>query len=131
MTGMWNRKRARSERSERWQREDAAPRLAVEVPGLASLSLVLRDCAEDTALRSKSRTQHVIVERAAALFEVACTERKCENGGFDLTKDVLAALRRRETSAEGVAQCNGTVGQGYCRCTLEYVVRATYTDVAT
>lgn len=123
---MWNSKRVRGERSERWQREDAAPRLAAEVPDLLTLSLQLRNCTEETSMPGRSRTQHVIVERAAALFEVACTEHKCEAGGYDITSEIMHALRQRKETAEGSARCNGTVGQGYCRSTLVYVMKATY-----
>lgn len=129
---MWNGKRARGdrtgkgERSERWQREDAAPRLTAELPDLLTLSLQLRNRTDDTSTPGRSRIQHVIVARAAALFEIACVEPKCESGGFDLSTDVLAALRQRKETLEGEAQCGGTVGQGYCRCTLLYVMKATY-----
>lgn len=126
MTASWNNRRIKGERSVRWQREDAAPRLAAEVPELLTLSLQLRNCTEEAALPGRSRTQHVIVERAAALFEVACVEPKCESGGFDVTSDVLHALRHRKETLEGTANCGGSVGQGYCRCTLVYVMKATY-----
>ncbi len=125
---MWNNRRMKAERSERWQREDAAPRLATEIPNLLTLSLQLRNRIEETAIPAKSRTQHVIVARAAALFEVACGEPKCENGGFDITAEILHALRSRKATLEGTAQCGGTVGQGYCRCTLMYVMKATYSE---
>lgn len=126
MTTSWNNRRIKGERSVRWQREDAAPRLAAEVPELVSLSLQLRNCTEESALPGRSRTQHIIVERAAALFEVACVEPKCEGGGFDVTSEILHALRKRKETFEGTATCNGSVGQGYCRCTLVYVMKATY-----
>lgn len=123
---MWNSKRVRGERSERWQREDAAPRLATVVPELVTLSLLLRNRTDETSMPGRSRTQHVIVARAAALFEIACVEPKCENGGFDITTDVLRALHERKETLDGSAQCGGSVGQGYCRCTLVYVMKATY-----
>jgi hypothetical protein len=126
---MWNSKRVKGERSERWQREDAAARLAAEVPELLTLSLQLRNCTEETSMPGRSRTQHVIVERAAALFEIACVEPKCEGGGYDITSDILHALRQRKETLEGTSRCNGSVAQGYCRCTLIYVMKATYRPV--
>lgn len=126
MRASWNNRRIKGERSERWQREDAAPRLAAEIPELLTLSLQLRNCNDETSMPGRSRIQHTIVERAAALFEVACVEPKCEGGGYDITADILTALRQRRETHEGTAHCNGSVGQGYCRCTLVYVMKATY-----
>ena len=123
---MWNRKGLRNDRTERWKREDAAPRLAGEIPALQSLSLTLKDVREENGIPGKERTQHVIVERAAALFEIPCAELKCVDGGYDITSDVMNALRRRRDTFEGSTQCRGTVGQGACRCTLFFVARAVY-----
>jgi hypothetical protein len=123
---MANRKRQPIERSQRWQREDAAPRLATLVPNLKALSLSLKDAVDDTSSPANGRVQHIIVPRAAALFEVACTEPKCEGGGYDLTSAIMFALNRKEETFEGTANCNGSVGQGHCRCMLHYSGRATY-----
>jgi hypothetical protein len=125
---MWNRKGPRVERNERWKREDAAPRLSAEVPGLQSLSLTLKDVREDHGILGKERIQHIIVERAAALFEIRCAEVKCQDGGYDITSEVMNALRRRRETFDGTSECRGTVGSGSCRCTLVYVARATFAD---
>jgi hypothetical protein len=129
---MWNRRPTRTDRSERWKREDAAPRLAEEVPQLRTLSLVLRDSRGLQGVAGTERTQHVVVGRAAALFEIACSDTHCVEGGHDLTHEILSALRRRVAHFEGTNDCGGSIGQGggQCRCTLHYTVRAGYADDA-
>lgn len=125
---MANRRRQPVERSQRWQREDAAPRLSAVVPNLKTLALALKDAVDDRSAALNSRIQHIIVARAAALFEVACSEPKCEGGGYDLTSDVLYALQRGETSFQGTSQCLGSIGQQGCRRVLYYTAEATYVD---
>lgn len=126
---MAGRRRQIIERSQRWQREDAAPRLSTLVPNLTTLSLQLKDAMDDTSAPANSRVQHIIVARAAALFEVACSEPKCEGGGYDLTSEIMFALRRNDELFNGTAHCNGMVGQNQCRCTLYYSAKATYSAV--
>jgi hypothetical protein len=123
---MWNRKPTKADRSERWKREDAAPRLATEVPSVKTLALVLKDSRGLQGVSGTERTQHVIVDRAAALFEVACADPKCEDGGHDLTHEVISALKRRQEQFEGTSECRGSVGGAPCRCTLNYRATATY-----
>ncbi len=51
---MWKRKVTNTEREERWRREDAAPRLAAEVPSLRSLRLRLKDIRGGVASKARS-----------------------------------------------------------------------------
>lgn len=113
--------RARSAgRPERWIREDASPRLEQVAPGLTSLKLELHETAGERRILDSTRIQHVIVPRAAALFEIACGEPGCQDGGFDVTVDVLHALRHRSTQFYGEASCYGTVGHRPCERVLKY-----------
>lgn len=123
---MRNRKYVVNERVERWRREDAAPRLANEVPSLRSLRLVLKDVRADIGVPGKERIQHVVVARAGALFEVPCSDPKCQDGGYDVTHDILRSLKLQRESFEGSAQCRGMVGEHACPCTLLFVGHAVY-----
>jgi hypothetical protein len=123
---MRNRKPVTSERTERWRREDAAPRLTTEAPSLQSLRLILRDFRVDSGLPGKERVQHVIVARAGARFEIPCSEPKCVEGGYDVTTEILQALKSRCETFEGVVSCRGTVREQPCRCSLSFVGHATY-----
>jgi hypothetical protein len=125
---MWNSRfdRDRSARTDRWKREDAARRLVDEVPTLQTLVLSLRDVRESNAVSGSDRKQHVIVSRAAALFEITCAEPKCEEGGHDLTADMLSNLRHCKPQFSGTSECRGMVGNGGCRRTLHFSALATY-----
>jgi hypothetical protein len=123
---MFNRKVINTERQERWRREDAAPRLATEVPSLRSLRLRLKDIRGESRIQGTERTQHVVVLRAGALFEIPCSEPKCQDGGYDVTADILRALRAHRVEFEGSMQCRGIVGNNDCQCSLMFVGQAGY-----
>lgn len=126
---MWNNRfdRGPGDRTERWRREDAASRLIDEVPALQTLVLALREVRETFLVSGSERKQHVIVSRAAALFEIACSEPRCQDGGHDLTLDVLHNLRKGNTEFASSSECRGTLGNAGCRRELHYSARATYT----
>jgi hypothetical protein len=123
---MWNRKFQRTERSDRWQREDAAARLLDQLPYIRTIKFSLKETRAEHTVAGTTRAQHVIVARAGALFEIACSDPKCENGGHDLTTEVLAGLRDRLAEFGGNSDCHGDLGQGSCDRTLHYSVHATY-----
>jgi hypothetical protein len=111
-------------RSERWEREDAAERLAKVVPALQALRLELRETNDSGAIAGTTCTRHISVATAGALFEVFCTG--CRNGGFDLTRSVLAALESKQTQFEGECGCSGTVGDHDCDRILYFSAQASY-----
>jgi hypothetical protein len=123
---MWNNRSARTDRTDRWKREDAAARLVEAVPGLQTLVLSLRDTRESHGVSGSERKQHVIVSRAAALFEISCSEPKCEGGGHDLTLEILQSLRQGRGEFSGNSECRGTIGNFGCRRSLCYSAVATY-----
>jgi len=105
-------------RPERWVREDAAGRLQDLAPDLVRLRFELHETTGERRVLDSTRIQHVVVPRAAALFEVGCSDAGCRDGGFDITAEVLRALRdgRAEFSAE--SYCYGSVGDRPCERVL-------------
>ena len=114
-----NQEEARQRRAQRRLREDKAPRLRDEVKGLTSLDI---DVAQD----GNRFLWRIVVERAPALFEVACPEPTCTNGGHDLTSGIMRGLRASAARFEGDDACRGDVPLGSCGRILTYTARATY-----
>jgi hypothetical protein len=108
----------------RREREDAATRLLLEVPALAALRLEITQGSSGKI----RHTRRVIVERAPALFEIACVEPSCRGGGHDLTRAIMDALRPLRTRFEGEDSCRGLVGSGACRSVLRYQGIADYRE---
>ena len=125
---MWRRRNNKAERSERWQREDAAPRLLDEIANLESLKLDITEEQDDIQVPAACRTRHIVVARAPALFEIGCTEPKCEDGGHDLTLDVMHGLRAGEREFSGQDKCHGRVGDRVCGRVLKFVAHAKYSS---
>jgi len=115
----------------RREREDAAPRLRDEVPALATLYLELEERRGESLVASGAHVRRVVVEHAPALFDIPCGERSCPDGGHDLTREILSALRRGATNFAGEDTCNGYTPAGNrCGIELHYVVVATYRPAA-
>lgn len=115
-------------RPERWIREDESPRLADKAPGLAALKLELYEESGERRVLDSARIQHVIVPRAAAHFEVSCGDQGCRDGGFDITGEVLRALRRRSSNFSGETGCYGSVGDRSCERVLKFRGVAEWTN---
>lgn len=115
-------------RSERWKREDEAPRLAKQVPTLKCLRLELSETANERRLLDSERIGHIIVPRAAARFEVPCSDDRCQDGGHDLTFEVMIHLRQRRRSFVGQDRCSGYVGDRPCGRVLEFVAHADFSS---
>lgn len=111
--------------AERREREDQAPRLASEVPSLASLKIEMEERSSDVAV-GPSHTRHVVIDRAPALFFVPCGDPRCLDGGHDLTNFVMVALRRKDARFEVTDACGGAVGTGSCTRVLHAKATATY-----
>ena len=111
---------------ERREEEDAAPRLHEVAPTLRSLSISVHDQGESGALAGTGYVRHVVVARAPALFVIPCTDTTCEDGGHDVTADVLAALRRGDAEFAGEDACHGTRGNVTCGRVMRYVGKAEY-----
>ncbi len=116
-----NSQEAKQRIADRRLREDEAPRLHNELRRLVSLQLDI----ENGGTRYLWR---IVVERAPALFEIPCPEEACTNGGHDLTRGIMTALRASRTHFEGESSCSGDLPGGSCGRLLKYVADATYKD---
>ena len=112
--------------TERRQREDEAPRLRDEVWHLDELSIEISEFRFGGTLLAARYTRRIVIDHAPALFEIPCSEDRCIGGGFDLTHDVMQALRSRSARFEGEDVCGGQVGSGPCGRVLRYVAHARY-----
>jgi hypothetical protein len=111
---------------ERREREDAAPRLQSQVARLATLSIEIDDHLGTTEMAVTRYVRHVVVQRAPALFQIPCSEAGCEDGGHDVTREVMHALRAGEAVFSGEDVCFGWRGNDRCDRVMHFVGRATY-----
>ena len=123
MRGWQNRRTARTDR---WKRENDAPRLKDEVPKLDALRMNLEEYSGAHSIAGTSRIQHVVVAQASSRFEVPCGDSKCEEGGHDLTHEALGHLRAGHLAFEGTSTCVGRVGERPCERILKYSASAKY-----
>jgi hypothetical protein len=119
----FSRRRPR-ERSQRWEREDSAERLANVVPSLRELKLELSEKRDDGVAVGNTSIRHVVVGSAAALFEFKCTG--CNDASHDLTNQILSGLRRNLSRFEGTSRCLGNAGSRPCERNLVFVAHAVY-----
>jgi hypothetical protein len=113
--------------AERRERENAAKRLAEVVPDLRQMTMRIHEGPEGVEDSDVAHTRIIVVARAPALFEVGCSDRKC-NGGHDLTQRVLKALKQHKEHFEGTDRCTGHVTDAECRLELRFVVDASYVN---
>ena len=120
----WQQKGSR--RSERWQREDDAPRLKATVPELKALKFEIDELIDTHAIPGMKRVRHIMVDQAAALFEIPCSDTNCEDGGHDVTDQVLSELRSGTHEFEGQHACQGNTNEGPCKRVLAFKGIAQY-----
>lgn len=121
MSSYRNLMEAKQRSADRRQREDASARLSAEMPRLATLHFEIENGDNRYVWR-------IMVERAPALFNIACGEPSCREGGHDLTMNVMRALRMSQTRFEGEDTCQGATRGIPCNRVLRYVGVATYCD---
>ncbi|HHH29587.1 MAG TPA: hypothetical protein ENK57_14745 [Polyangiaceae bacterium] len=114
----------------RREREDAAKRLNEVVPELESLKMWINDTADVEGALPVSYVRHVVVTTAPALFDLPCGDKKCEEGGHDVTKKVIRRLRRGDTRWTGKSRCRGSKKGEPCARELEVEVEAEYGEGA-
>ncbi len=114
-----NSPEAKQRSLERRKREDDAARLIDEVRRLGSLDIEIDDGGNRYIKR-------VVVERAPALFDLPCPEKTCTNGGHDITRAMMQALRASATRFEGEDTCRGEIPSGRCGRVIKFVAKATY-----
>ncbi|HMA94145.1 MAG TPA: hypothetical protein VKP30_15750 [Polyangiaceae bacterium] len=126
---MYRRNSEAAERArERRQKEDAAPRLAKEVPSLRTMRLSISFRRGDTIVSDASYVRVVVVPNAPLLFEIPCSDTYCQGGGHQLTQQILDGLKAKKTCFQGEVPCHGSVGSTGTRCTstLLFQVEATF-----
>ena len=112
------------------EREDVAGKLARRVPSLASLSIVIHETRPDGVVSDTHYTRRVVLESAPALFEVACSYRDCVDGGYEVTREILAGLDAHRLEFHGEQRCRGRCGDLDCTRVLRFECTATYSDGA-
>jgi len=113
-------------RLERWKREDEAARLSAAAPALVRLRLELSESSNGRKVLDSARIVHIVVPRAAALFEVPCSDARCKDGGYDLTRDILHNVLQRRRTFIGQNDCGGYLGASPCSRVLTFVVHAEF-----
>ncbi|WP_437752956.1 hypothetical protein [Sorangium sp. So ce1389] len=111
---------------QRGKREQAAGKLLQKVPELTSLNLEIRETRSNGLANDTQYIRRVVVEHAHALFEMPCSYSSCDNGGYDVTREILSALSSRSARFEGECACRGSCGSECCSRVLRYVATATY-----
>jgi GTPase Era involved in 16S rRNA processing len=120
-----DRQGAAERMAERQQRERAAPRLKEEVPSIVGLRIEIEERRSDGTDTMK-HTRLIVVDRAAALFQVPCGEKDCTDGGHDLTREIMYALRKKLTQFDGKDVCYGRRHANECRRELSYSAEAAF-----
>jgi hypothetical protein len=121
-----NQRDASPQRSERWERENAAARLKDISPQLESLRLSLVERRADRDIPGTRRIQHVIVATASSRFEIPCGEDRCD-GRHDISVAMTNQLRAGRDKFNGSSECNGTAVNRPCDRVLDYSFEAVYT----
>jgi hypothetical protein len=116
---------------DRRDREDTAARLLTVVPTLTSLALELNEFRGDGSSPLVSYRKLVVVARAPALFDIQCSDADCSDGGHDLTRAIMSALRKQVTDFSGRDVCSGHRRTESCGRRLEYRAVATYDATVT
>ena len=123
----YKKKTEAAERAQaRRELENAAPRLAAEVPALATLKLELEEHEGTSRRPEQNHIRHIVVTSAPALFMVPCGDSRCKDGGHDVTEAILRALAAGQTTFEGKDQCGGQTGTAACQRVLHYTGHATF-----
>jgi hypothetical protein len=123
----YKKKTEAAERAQaRRELENAAPRLAAEVPTLTTFKLELEEHEGTSRRPEQNHIRHIVVTSAPALFVVPCGDSRCKDGGHDITRDVMRSLRAGETRFQGTDACQGSQGSGLCVRVLHYTGLATY-----
>jgi hypothetical protein len=110
---------------ERRKREHEARRLREVIPNLATLRLDITEGRGSTNSDPK-HSRIIQVDTSPALFTLACADRSCREGGYDLTNDIIHALRSGQTHFVIDHTCSGTIGTAECGRSMHAEVTATY-----
>lgn len=114
-------------RVQRDEREHAAGKLVSKVPDLTRLDIAIFETSPKACSDDSRYVRRIVVENAPALFEVPCGAR-CEGGGYDVTREFLAALSSHSLRFEGQQTCRGQCRDADCARVLRYVATAMYRE---
>jgi hypothetical protein len=106
-------------------RENSAARLKTAIPTLKTLRIGV---TEEGGANTMKHVKHIVVDRAPALLFIPCGEPRCEDGGHDITHEVMRVLYDRRTHGEGRHECGGTTGLAPCVRRILFEVDATFGD---
>jgi hypothetical protein len=110
---------------ERRNRENEAKRLRELIPDLENLKLFIEERQKGANEADVLHTRLIVIDRAPAIFEFGCYDRKC-NGNHDMTGSVLRALQAHKQSFEGHDSCEGENKIGSCDLELHFRAEANY-----
>jgi len=125
MQGYRKMKPAAERSAARRQRENDAPRLNYEVPGLVSLRLAIEERSTGHVVSTPRYLRHIMVGNAPALFLVPCGDPRCD-GGHDVTHEIMGALRSGNETFKGEDGCHGLAGSSPCPRVVHYEASAQY-----
>ena len=111
--------------SERRRLEHEAGRLLDAIPDLDTMRIEVSERRGAQGICEASYIKRIVTDHAPAVFWFPCGE-KCEDGGHDLTRAILAMLRSHTTTFEGSDPCSGHAGASPCSRVLTYRAHATY-----
>lgn len=113
-------------RERRWDLADEAPRLLEEVPSLASLRMVVHASADGKFTSAPKYTRLFVLDSAPAYFWIPCSNPGCEEGGHDVTRDVISGLKAGKKHITGQSECCGVVRDMPCTAAIRFEVEASY-----
>ncbi len=115
--------------AQRMAREDSAGKLVALAPDLKELYISIDETQRSgSAIGGTRYIRRVVLASAPALFELPCSDPKCEDGGYDVTDEILSALASHRKVFEGQRSCPGRSSTHDCGRILRYVATATYHD---
>ena len=97
-----------------------------EVPRLTALHLEIETRTSSNFAAEPNHIRRIVVKTAPALFLLGCSDSRCNDGGHDITHEVMRQLRSGSTRFEGEDTCGGSVGAGPCSRRLHFVAVAAY-----
>jgi hypothetical protein len=115
-------------RTKRDEREQAAGKLLDKAPDLTSLSITIHETRREGSASDTHHIRRFILENTPAHFEVFCSDPTCEDGGYDVTQEILRALMSHQVKFEGEQHCGGRCGPIDCGRRLRYEAVATYRE---
>jgi hypothetical protein len=111
--------------SERYRRENEAPRLRDLFPDLLTLSFEVRERRSGAPVNEAGYIRRIMVDHAPGLFLLPCGDPYCRDGEHDITHAVLSGLRSGQDRFEGQDFCSGHTGSVQCQRELTYVCTVT------